>query len=496
MKGRRQAAVALAAFATVLMAAPMAAHGATGAWSIAWGKDVVTGGTTGFEVCTVAANCKFGLASGELGNEIGSPPAVAADGANVYVADGSHDRIQRFGHAGVFSRTWGKDVLSTGGTGFEICLVASSCQGAAASTGLGGEMDTLEGVAVDPDGNVYVSERLNHRVEKFDSAGNFVAAWGRDVVAGGTTGFEICTVASMCKKGVTGGLGGQFNAPNGIAVDGSFVYVADRVNNRIQKFTRFGTFLRAWGKDVVTGGGTGFEICETASECKAGAESVGLGGELNTPVGVASDGSGNVYVTDTNGSQVQKFDSVGDWERTWGKDVVTGGTTGFEVCTVASTCRPADNSGTLGGELNQPTGIAADATSVFVSDPYSGRIQEFDPSGRFFALWGGDVVSGGGTGFEVCTDAALCKASAFAGTGGFMQLPAGLALDGSSLFVADQGNNRIQAFGVEPAVFPPPTDPSSSSPVPAATKKKCKRKKHKRSASQAKKKRCKKKRKK
>jgi DNA-binding beta-propeller fold protein YncE len=499
MKGRRTAAGVLAALVMALIAVPAAAQGATGVWKTAWGKDVVTGGGTGFEVCTVAINCKVGVGTGELGGELDSPAAVAVDSANAYVADTDHDRIQRLSLAGVFSRTWGKDVLTTGGTGFEVCLVAANCQGAAASTGLGGEIDSAEGVAVDPDGNVYVSERLNNRIEKFGSAGNFIAAWGKDVVTGGGTGFEVCTVAANCKKGVSGGLGGEFNSPNGIAADGSFVYVADRVNNRIQKFTPAGTFLRTWGKDVVTGGGTGLEVCDTASLCKAGAGSTGLGGELNTPVAVASDDEGSVYVADTNGNQVQKFDSVGTWERTWGKDVINGGSTGFEVCTTASACKKGNNSGGLGGELNQPIGIAADGTSVFVTDPYWGRIQEFDPSGRFFALWGGDVVNGGGTGFELCTDAALCKPGALGGAGGFMQLPGGLALDGTALYAADSGNNRIQGFGVEAPVFPPATGPPAIGPsasAPPAKKKKCKKKKHKRSASAAKKKKCKKKRKK
>jgi DNA-binding beta-propeller fold protein YncE len=333
-------------------------------------------------------------------------------------------------------------------------------------------MDAPEGVAVDSDGDVYVSERFGNRIEKFDSNGGFIAAWGKDVIAGGSTGYEICTNAASCKAAAAStGLGGELNSPNGIASDGTFIYVADRVNNRIQKFTQAGTFLRTWGKDVLTGGGTGLEDCAMAASCKAGVASTGLGGELNTPVALATDGAENVYVADTNGSQVQKFDDVGDWDRTWGKDVVVGGGTGLETCTVASSCQAGDNSGDGGGEFNQPTGIAADATSVLVSDTYNDRVQEFDPTGRFFATWGGN-----------------------GGLGGQMQLPAGLGLAANQkLYVADASNNRIQRFGVEAPVFPPATAPPSTSPQP---KKKCKRKKHKRSASSAKKKKCKKRRKK
>jgi tripartite motif-containing protein 71 len=504
MKGRRLAVASIAAIGVVLASVPMA-QGASGTWERAWGKDVVSvGGNTGFEICVFASDCKAGLATGQLGGELASPAAVAVDSANVYVADANHDRIQRQSLAGIFSRTWGKDVLSTGGGGdLEVCLVAANCKAAAASTGLGGEMNAPEGVAVDPSGDVYVSERLNNRIEKFDEAGGFIAAWGRDVVKTGgagdvsTTAYEICTVEADCQTGDSGGIGGAFNAPSGIAADGSFVYVVDRVNNRIQKFTHAGTFLRTWGKDVVVASGNiGFEVCTVAANCKAGAASTGLGGELDFPVAVASDGVGNVYVADTFGNQVQKFNNVGVWERTWGNDVVAGGATGPEVCTVAAGCKEGDSSTDLGGEFNQPIGIAADATGVFVSDPYKHRIQEFDPSGRFFLAWGKDVDFGGATGFESCSAAASCKSGSSGGLGGEMQLPGGLSLGaGVDLYVADSGNNRIQRFGVEPPVFPPPASTTAPPPSSPAAKKKCKRKKHKRTAAAAKKK-CKKKRKK
>src|SRR5215218_7922356 len=64
-----------------------------------------------------------------------------------------------------------------------------------------------------------------------------------------------------------------------------------------------GTWERAWGKDVVTGGGTGFEVCSLAASCQQGAIG-GLGGELNDPRGVAADPAGNVYVADLNNQRI------------------------------------------------------------------------------------------------------------------------------------------------------------------------------------------------
>ena len=77
-----------------------------------------------------------------------------------------------------------------------------------------GQFDMPNGVAVAPDGNVYVTEMYNYRIQKFTSAGVFVNKWG------------------------TKGTGaGQFEGAGGVAVapDGS-VYVADTQNDRIQKF--------------------------------------------------------------------------------------------------------------------------------------------------------------------------------------------------------------------------------------------------------------------
>jgi uncharacterized protein (DUF2147 family) len=350
-----------------------------GNWELAWGKDVVAGGGTGFEVCTVAANCKQGEVGG-LGGELSEPSDVATDAAgNVYVADASNERIQKFDSSGNWERAWGKDVDSGGGTGFEICTVAASCKQGTVG-GLGGEfgLGVFAGLATDLAGNVYVAD--DQRIQKFDSSGNWNRAWGKDVVAGGGTEFEVCTVAADCQNraGFSGELGGELNGVAGVAADAAGdVYVADAGNDRIQEFDSSGNWERAWGKDVVAGGGTGFEVCTVAASCKR-ATGGGLGGELRGAYDVAADAAGNVYVADMGNQRIQKFDSSGNWERAWGKDVVSGGDTGFEVCTVAASCKQGGIGG-LGGEFSEnPFGVAADAAgNVYVSDWAYNRVQKY-----------------------------------------------------------------------------------------------------------------------
>jgi tripartite motif-containing protein 71 len=343
-----------------------------------WGKDVVAGNdVTGYEICTVAANCTA-ASSGGRGGEFNQPAGVAVDAnGNVYVADSSNYRIQKFDASGNFLLTWGRDVNVFGGSGFETCNAAALCLGGDYG-GAGGEFASPSDVAIGGDGGVYVVDDLNYRIQKFDTAGNFNLTWGKDVVAAHPgEGFDTCTSASACQSGVSGTLGGEFSGPRSAAVDGSGnVYVFDA--DRIQKFNLEGSsvsFSLAWGKDVVSGNeSAASEICLDRSVCKA-ATTGGLGGELSGRGGLARDSSGDVYVADQGNERLQKFDGSGHFLRAWGKDVDTGGGTGFEICTAAASCQSGATGG-LGGEFYTPYGAATDsAGKLYVSE--TNRIQVF-----------------------------------------------------------------------------------------------------------------------
>ena len=95
---------------------------------------------------------------------------------------------------------------------------------------------------------------------------------------------QDCAPPFVTKWGSSGSGDGQFEVPFGVATDGSGnVYVADDVNDRMQKFDGSGTFLTKWG---TSGSGDG---------------------QFNNPWGVATDGSGNVYVADAFNNRIQKF---------------------------------------------------------------------------------------------------------------------------------------------------------------------------------------------
>jgi DNA-binding beta-propeller fold protein YncE len=108
-----------------------------------------------------------------------------------------------------------------------------------------------------------------------------------------------------------------FHLPWGVAVDrDGYVYVADRVNNRIQKFTPAGKFVAKWG-----GYGS-------------------ANGKFRGFVGIAVDSSGFVYVADTGNSHIQKFTADGNFVTKWGSQ------------------------GSGKGEFKAPFGIAVDSSGL------------------------------------------------------------------------------------------------------------------------------------
>jgi tripartite motif-containing protein 71 len=370
---------------------------------------------------------------------------------------------------GTWERAWGLNVDSVEvGTGFEICTVAANCQIGDNATAPGGAMNLPTGVDLDASGNVYVADTNNNRIQKFDSSGNFLLAWGEDVVESGehetaSDGPEICANPAgsnpddICKIGATAGvaLGGEFGQPFDVAVNAGSVYVADRNFKRIQVFDTSGNFVAAWGRDVdAVAVSTEAEFCMTALNCKTGVAG-GLGNEFNNPAGVETDASGNLYVAEQAGHRIQKLSSAGAFQRTWGSDVIQLGMTGdmgdvFEICTNAPDCKGGEiDPPANGGEVSQPGGIAVDAANVYVADQGNSRVQKSDLSGNFVAAWGKDVDSVAmGTGAEICTVAGNCKQGGPAPLlGGEFSLVSDVVLDAAgNIYVADQSASRVQRF--------------------------------------------------
>jgi len=262
--------------------------------------------------------------TGAADGKFQSPIGIALDGVgNIYVADLTNNRIQKFSPDGTFITKWGQFGTGNGQLGFPA------------------------GIAVDDDNYVYVVEYFNNRVQKFTASGEHVTKWG-------SGGF----------------LDGQFSSPSGIAIDkDGKVYVCDSNNNRVQIFSASGSFLGKWSVEKPSGIAidkkNNVYIPDVESNfvqkfksdgtlLKKWGETGTAGAQFDEPIGVAVDENGNIYITEMGNDRIQKFAATGNFVTMFGSE------------------------GTKDGRFKDPMGIVVDALGiVYVADTGNNRIQKF-----------------------------------------------------------------------------------------------------------------------
>lgn len=221
---------------------------------------------------------------------------VAVDGAgNVYVAPrfGGNRAIRKITPAGVGSNLYapaGNEAYSfnpygiavdAGGTVYMTDPAAGRVQkitsDGAVST-VAGWISSPAGIAVDTSGNAFVAEAGNNAIRKVTAAGEVGAFAGRST--GATDGT---------------GMAAMFNRPAAVAVAaGGEIFVADTGNQAIRKISRTGVVTTFAGS-----GSAGF------------ANGNGNSASFNAPTGVALDGSGNLYVADSNNNVIRQITPTG-----------------------------------------------------------------------------------------------------------------------------------------------------------------------------------------
>ena len=158
-------------------------------------------------------------------------------------------------------------------------LAGNGTPGLANGTGTAASFNNPQGTAVDAAGNVYVSDSFNHLIRKVTPAGVTTTFAGS-----GTLGFSGGTTATA-----------QFYSPQGLAFDGSGnLYVADQGNNAVYKITSTGTV------SILAGTGLGGYV-----------NGAGTTARFNAPQGIATDATGNIYVADRNNNMIRKITSAG-----------------------------------------------------------------------------------------------------------------------------------------------------------------------------------------
>lgn len=304
------------------------------------------------------------------------------------------------------------------------------------------------GVAVDGNGNVYISDSNEQRVRKVSPSG------------------VITTFAGNGIEGYSGDNGpavdAELNFPCGVAVDGNGnVYIADSSNVRIREVSPTGM--------ITTIAGNG-------DEGETGDNGPALEAELSSPQFLAADASGNVYITDTYDCKIRKISTSG----------IISTVAGNGVCGYAGDGGGAATS----AEINSPRGIAVDGSgNLYIADGNNYVVREVYAAGTIATIAGNGIAGYAGDGgpatsaklvfplavtlnsngnLYILDDYRIRKVnsggtistvagnsgSTYSGDGGpatIAQLayPIAGALDsGGNLYFTDSGNNRVRMISV------------------------------------------------
>jgi sugar lactone lactonase YvrE len=298
-----------------------------------------------------------------------SPSGVAVDGAgNLYVADTSNDTIRKVTPAGVVTT-----------------LAGAGTVGSADGTGAAAQFHFPSGVAVDSAGNLYVTDSSNSTIRKVTPAGVVTTLAGAVGVAGSADGV---------------GSTARFFDPQGVAVDsaGNF-YVADVGGDTLRKVTPAGVVTTLAGAPGIVGS----------------ADGTGPAARFHSPVGVAVDSAGNLYVTDLGNSTIRKVTPAG---------VVT------TLAGAAGMLGSVDGTGAA-ARFNALQGVAVDgAGNFYVADTNNDIIRKVTPAGVVTTLAGAAGMLGSTDG---------------TGAAARFHFPQGVAVDSAgNLYVTDSGASTIR----------------------------------------------------
>jgi RHS repeat-associated protein len=247
---------------------------------------------------------------------------------NMYVADFYNHKVRKISPSGVVSTLAGSGIAGyQDGAGSTARFVYPS------------------GVAVDASGNVYVTDRDNHRIRKITPSG------------------VVSTLAGSGSIGSANGTGtaASFNTPTGLTIDQSGnLYVSDYSNHRIRKITPSGV--------VSTYAGTGSMGFSNGSALSA---------TFRRPHGLTMDSQGNLYVADRDNYAIRKISNTGVVST-----IAGDGTSGY-----------ANGIGTA-ARFGWPNAVAIDGSgNLYVADQTNHMIRKITPAGEV-STYGGNQTPG------------------------------------------------------------------------------------------------------
>ncbi len=328
-----------------------------------------------------------------------------------------------------------------------------------------------------------VGHSLRVRVTATNAGGSSEASTSASAFVAPTPLTELGYTSEFGKEGSGDG---QFKEPWAVAVGAAgAIFVLDRGNDRIEKFSEAGGYLGQFGTE-----GSG-------------------DGQLNSPAGIAVDGKGHVWVADTGNQRLEEFDEHGEFVRTAGEGLI-GYAEGIAVDRAGHVWASATSDGHLAvfgedgehlkdvgthgsepGQLGEPEGLTVDAAGhVWVADNSNERVEEYDETGEYLSQFGvhgdgagqidGPYAIAAGDGHVLLAEFANDRVQEFDEEGAFiaqlgvpgseagqLSFPTGLAVDPAhGLLIADAANNRIQRLSPEAPGAPVSLAPPSISGLP------------------------------
>ena len=314
--------------------------------------------------------------------ELQYPSRVAIDASgNLFIADQDNMRIREVGTDGIITTVAGNGTQGYSGDG-----------GRATSA----EFDFPCGVALDASGNLFIADGANSRIRKVGTNGIITTVAGNGFNSG---------------PGMGGGYSGdggpatsaELSWPGDVALDASGnLFIPDEGNQRIRIVGTNGIIT------TVAGNGTRGYSGDGGPASNA---------ELNYPIDVAVDASGNLYIADQYNNRIRKVGTNGVITT-----VAGNGTQGYS----------GDGGPATSAELNQPEGVALDASgNLFIADFGNSRIRKVGTAGMITTVAGNGTPSYSGDGGPA--------------TSAELQYPSAVAVGASgNLFIADEFNMRIR----------------------------------------------------
>lgn len=318
-----------------------------------------------------------------------NPKAIAVDAqGNVYITDSGNSRVRKIDTAGNISTIAGSTNVTYSGDGAHAQRAA---------------LDNPQGVAVDSEGRIFISDSFNHRIRMIDAEGiiHTIAGSGFIGLGSGGDGGDggIATTARL------------FN-PYHLAVSVTGVlYVADSQNSRIRRLSpdypsayRIETYAGANSTGLTGGGYSGDDGPAVRAHMKALSD-------------LALDSEGNLYIADTGNHRIRKVDTKGVISTVAGR-----GIQGYD----------GDGGPALQAMLKRPAAVAVDRNGLlYIADTDNQRIRKIDARGVISSIAGS-----GETGFAGDNGQAVNAK---------FNKPQGIAVDGAgNLYIADSGNHRIR----------------------------------------------------